>query len=96
MPTHFTVLNTKLSKIGTHFVSYYTVSNSDDIMNALGDVWVGIPDNTCFFLFFVWKGQVSHIIGSKATMAYGQFTLESYSEALRKKFYIVNSNWGER
>ena len=87
------VLNTKASKIGTHFVSYYTMSDADNVINALGNVWSGIPDNTCFILFFVWKGQVSHIVGSKATAYYGQFTVESYSEALRLKYYIINGNW---
>ena len=93
LPTHFTVLNTKANKLGTHFISYYTESNSDNVINALGNVWNGIPDNTCFILFFVWKGQVSHIVGSKATAYYGQFTVESYSEALRLKYYIINGDW---
>lgn len=85
--------NTKANKLGTHFISYYTESNSDNVINALGNVWSGIPDNTCFLLFFVWKGQVSHIVGSKATAYYGQFTVESYSEALRLKYYIINGDW---
>ena len=88
-----TLLNTKANKLGTHFISYYTESNSDNVINALGNVWSGIPDNTCFLLFFVWKGQVSHIVGSKATAYYGQFTVESYSEALRLKYYIINGDW---
>lgn len=87
------VLNTKASKIGTHFISYYTASDADNVINALGNVWSGIPDNTCFLLFFAWKGQVSHIVGSKATAYYGQFTVESYSEALRLKYYIINGDW---
>ncbi len=47
------VLNTKASKIGTHFISYYTASDANNVINALGNVWSGIPDNTCFLLFFV-------------------------------------------
>ncbi len=87
------MLNTKASKIGTHFISYYTASDANNVINALGNVWSGIPDNTCFLLFFVWKGQVSHIVGSKATAYYEQFTVESYSEALRLKYYIINGDW---
>lgn len=59
----FTVLSNRTAK----FHSYYVNSESENVINALGDTWVGIPDNSCFFLFFVWHGQVAHVYGSKAT-----------------------------
>lgn len=87
--TNVTDLQNRTAK----FYSYYTASESDNLINALGDVWAGIPDNSCFHLFFVWKGQVSSLIGSKATAYYGQFTLEGYSEAMRLKYYIITGEW---
>lgn len=87
--TNVTNLQNKTAK----FYSYYTASESDNLINALGDVWAGIPDNSCFQLFFVWKGQVASIIGSKATAYYGQMTVEGYSESLRLKYYIINGEW---
>ncbi len=84
---------TDLQNRTAKFYSYYTASESDNLINALGDVWVGIPDNSCFQLFFVWKGQVASIIGSKATAYYGQMTVEGYSESLRLKYYIINGEW---
>ena len=84
---------TDLQNRTAKFYSYYTASESDNLINALGDVWAGIPDNSCFHLLFVWKGQVSSLIGSKATAYYGQFTLEGYSEAMRLKYYIITGEW---
>ena len=87
--TNVTDLQNRTAK----FCSYYTASESDTVISALGDVWAGIPDNSCFQLFFVWHGQVASIIGSKATAYYGQMTVEGYSESLRLKYYIINGDW---
>ena len=90
------VLNTNVTDLQNRtakFCSYYTASESDTVISALGDVWAGIPDNSCFQLFFVWHGQVASIIGSKATAYYGQMTVEGYSESLRLKYYIINGDW---
>lgn len=84
---------TSLSDRTAKFYSYYVNSESENVINALGDTWVGIPDNSCFFLFLTWHGQVAHVYGSKATAYYGQLTVDSYAEGLRLKYYISEGNW---